>query len=238
MSDEFVPYLKGDLDARQHRIYNLPDPVDNNEVATKAYVDAGGGSQPAWEAVTVPTDQASWTEYTGSGNWDFTDGVITYTNAGSGNSPVILTNDDNYGQAWAVECEVKLADHTSYQVAFNAGAWIYNAPSGQELNGFGFQLSSLSPGIDSDLVSTTTLTDTVLPDENWHTVRMVNLPLVRQVYFDGVLTGQAFSLEGGAQFQPSDGLKESRFLLFAANTDVGTQFRNLKAWRIPLPVFP
>ncbi len=43
MSDEFVPYLKGDLDARQHRIYNLPDPVDNNEVATKAYVDAGGG---------------------------------------------------------------------------------------------------------------------------------------------------------------------------------------------------
>ncbi len=45
MSDEFVPYLKGDLDARQHRIYNLPDPVDSNEVATKAYVDAGGGSQ-------------------------------------------------------------------------------------------------------------------------------------------------------------------------------------------------
>ncbi len=55
MSDEFVPYLKGDLDARQHRIYNLPDPVDNNEVATKAYVDAGGGSQ-SFVRVEVPFD--------------------------------------------------------------------------------------------------------------------------------------------------------------------------------------
>ncbi len=58
MSDEFVPYLKGDLDARQHRIYNLPDPVDNNEVATKAYVDAGGGSQ----AVAVATVSVSSAE--------------------------------------------------------------------------------------------------------------------------------------------------------------------------------
>ncbi len=44
MSSEFVPFLKGDMDARQHKIYNLPDPVDANEAANKAYVD--GGSQP------------------------------------------------------------------------------------------------------------------------------------------------------------------------------------------------
>ncbi len=198
----------------------------------------GGGSQTAWEAVTVPTDAASWTEYGGgSGNWDFTGGVITFTNAGSGASPVILTNVDHFGQAWAVECDVKVADHTSYQVAFNAAAWIYNAASGQELNGYGFQLTS-GVGIDSDLVQTTNLTDTELPDENWHTIRMINLPLVRQAYVDGVLTGQAFSLEGGTQFQPSDGLKESRFLLFASAVDAGSAFRNLKAWRIPMPTFP
>ncbi len=200
-------------------------------------LSASGGSQPAWEAVTVPTDEASWTEYTGSGNWNFTDGVITFTNAGSGNSPVILTNVDHFGQAWAVECDLMVADHTSYQAAFTAAAWIYQAEITQELDGTGFQAKSSGPTIDSVLYGqgSSPQNTSGLPDESWHTIRAVNLPLVQQIYFDGTLVSQAF--EPPTAFAP-DGLKESRFLLYTSVAFSGTAFRNLKAWRIPLPTFP
>ncbi len=351
MSDEFVPYLKGDLDARQHRIYNLPDPVDNNEVATKGYVDAGGGgSQPTWEAVTVPTDAASWdtldtpatcladtaptlplvivlatndtfayqhpnfpgevftlasgvyttigqavaamaaavgesaerfdtlvtpsnssgsilltslapggvasgayaiTEgnggaaalgFTGNpdifangygGTWTFADGVITSPAQTTDADSVILSDTDNFGQAWAVECQVKVASATTYAFAFTAAAWVYQAASLQELDGSGFQATD-SPRIDVCLFGDPNPTcNTAIPDTDWHTIRAVNLPLVQQLYFDGTLVGQAFIAPNSEQ---SDGLKESRFLFWDGIG--GTMFRNLNAWRIPLPVFP
>ncbi len=42
MSSEFVPFLKGDFDARQHKIYNLPDGVDPSDAATVSQLGSAG----------------------------------------------------------------------------------------------------------------------------------------------------------------------------------------------------
>lgn len=79
MSSEFVPFLKGDMDARQHRIYNLPDPEDANEAANKAYVDAGGGSQSVKAVVCDPVTAA-----------DLLNGPVTLYTPAAGESVVAL----------------------------------------------------------------------------------------------------------------------------------------------------
>ncbi len=168
------------------------------------------------------------------GTWTFSTGVITAP-ANINNEPVICTTADNFGQAWAVETEVMVADHTNVQCAFNAGAWLYQASSAEELNGSGFQLGFGSAIYSNLSGSSTQASATAVHDESWHTVRAVNLPLLRRVYFDGVLVGQVWGSTGD-EHQGSDGLKESRFLLF--DNIGGTSFRNLNAWRIPLPTFP
>ncbi len=168
------------------------------------------------------------------GAWLFADDVITSTTHASGD-PVIVTTVDNFGQAWAVEFDAKVADNSSYQIAFNAGAWLYQAATAQELDGSGFYVSNSLGGPAADFYNQSPqISDTTIPDTDWHTYRAVNLPLVQEIYFESVLVGRGF---GFPNFQaPSDGLKESRFLLFDGIG--GTQFRNLNAWRIPLPVFP
>ncbi len=168
------------------------------------------------------------------GDWLFTNGVISAPPAGGSN--VICTTGDEFGQAWAVEAEVMASDHTNYQVAFNAAAWLYQADQSQELDGSGFQAKSNGPAIDSVLYGQGLSPQNTagLPDENWHTIRAINLPLVQLVYLDGVLISQAFVPPSA--YGP-DGFKESRFLLFSRNGDSPSSFRNLKAWRIPLPTF-
>ncbi len=166
------------------------------------------------------------------GDWTFNTGVITAPP--SGGSATIMATSDNFGQVWAVECELMVVDHTNYFAAFNAAA-VLGDSGAQELDGIGFTANGNEPGIDANLYASQQVSDTGLADEDWHTLRIITLPIVRQVYFDGTLVGQMFGQAGTAQ-DPTDGYKESRFLL--CDTIGGTAFRNLKAWRIPLPTFP
>ncbi len=218
--------------------------VDGEWVTTVAAGGGSGGSQ-TWEEVAVPTDEASWSEIDPAGNWDFTDGVITYTNEGIGTVKTILTTTDHFGQAWAVECEIAVVDATqAFANAFNAGAWIYNAESLQEFDGSGFEFINQEGGATVSIFNNlygndgSTIATFDAPDSAYHTIRVINLPLVQQAYFDGVLVGQNFTAPNSGSIQPTDGLKESRFLLWDASGGNTASFRNLKAWRIPLPTFP
>ncbi len=73
MSSEFVPFLKGDFDARQHKIYNLPDGVDPSDAATVGQL-GGGGSQPSIYSLTKAV--CTFNETTGAGTYTATVPVI------------------------------------------------------------------------------------------------------------------------------------------------------------------
>ncbi len=213
--------------------------------AGNATWEAGGGSQAAWEAVTVPTDETSWSAIDPAGNWDFTDGVIVFTNAGIGSVPVILTTADHFGQSWAVEAEVSVADATqAFGGAFNAGSYLYNADSAQELDGFGLMFYNQSGGATVQILNNLAgnaplaIAEFAAPDSNFHRIRVLNLPTIQLAYYDDVLVGQNNSDARSANINPADGTKESRFLIWESNSGNPISWRNLKAWRIPMPSFP
>lgn len=196
-----------------------------------------------WEEVTVPTDEASW-DLSGilTGTWVFNgDGSISQTETAEAmsNTPsMIFTVADFFGSLWAVDYQAKVTAEPLNNPYFSFNAGVYDPNQSDP-----FTSKALGVGIDNDVVlgdpdqhlsmnpssiaSGKGVGVTVVSDQ-WHTYRMIAVENVQFAYFDGALVLQ----DGGYNLNEDNTATRMPLSLGVVGR---VTFRNLRAWRIPIP---
>ena len=200
-------------------------------------VDDFGG----WEAVTVPTDVGSWDVANAVGTWDFsTPGQIAQTDVGQNDGAAhIFTLGGSFGTAWAVEADMRLDTVSSGDSTIGGmfGAGLIDTVGDGSGYALGVAVSAAGAPYTTSPVYADAMafgdgagfTDHTVALGGWHTYSLVASGSLAFFSFDGVQVGWGQA----PQANYWRGFGRSPFGLLGIAGAV--TFRNLKAWRIPLP---
>lgn len=193
-----------------------------------------------WEEVEVPTDEASWDTANAVGTWAFPGGGVIQQTDNMVSPFSIWTNDDTPGLAWSLLFDARLdALDSTFGLAMSASVFpdpgVAPSPFGS-YPGFGIDVGT-SPGA-------TQLAAGPAPQSNiggltvnvdigdWHTYHGTWLGGLMSLAFDDDPTLQGFYMATSSSTLNMLGAR------LALAGEAAISFRNIQAWRIPIPTLP